>query len=103
MSWKSCKSGSGRGHWKRADFIGNALVLYSTLSYGRVHSVIHQRQLRQQKHPTVFGFSPSVWPKPRDWGDYIDVTGYWFLKKPADWQPPANLDQRGHLAENGRL
>jgi UDP:flavonoid glycosyltransferase YjiC (YdhE family) len=39
-------------------------------------SVIHQRQLRQQKHPTVFGFSPSVWPKPRDWGDYIDVTGY---------------------------
>ncbi len=55
-------------------------------------SVIHQRQLRREKHPTVFGFSPSVWPKPRDWGDHIDITGYWFLEKPSDWQPPNDLE-----------
>jgi hypothetical protein len=26
-----------RGHWKRADFVGNALVFYSTISCGEVH------------------------------------------------------------------
>lgn len=54
-------------------------------------SVIPQRQLRNQKQPTVFGFSPSVLPKPPDWGDHIAITGYWFLEKPSDWQPPDDL------------
>jgi sterol 3beta-glucosyltransferase len=53
--------------------------------------VIHQRQLRREKNPTVFGFSPSVWPKPPDWGGHIDVTGYWFLEAPNDWEPPDGL------------
>ncbi len=44
-----------------------------------------------QNMPVVYGFSPSVVPKPSDWGDHIEVTGYWFLDRPADWQPPADL------------
>jgi UDP:flavonoid glycosyltransferase YjiC (YdhE family) len=41
--------------------------------------------------PILYGFSPSVIPKPPDWGDHIHVTGYWFLDPPADWAPPPAL------------
>jgi len=30
-------------------------------------------------HPILYGFSPSVIPKPPDWDHHIHVTGYWFL------------------------
>ncbi len=48
------------------------------------------RETRKQRIPTIYGYSPSVLPKPRDWDDHIHVTGYWFLDEPA-WQPPARL------------
>jgi sterol 3beta-glucosyltransferase len=41
--------------------------------------------------PWLFGYSPSVLPKPLDWNDYHHVTGYWFLDPPPGWQPPAEL------------
>jgi UDP:flavonoid glycosyltransferase YjiC (YdhE family) len=41
--------------------------------------------------PTLYGFSPSVIPKPADWGDDIYVTGYWFLDSADDWTPPSDL------------
>jgi UDP:flavonoid glycosyltransferase YjiC (YdhE family) len=41
--------------------------------------------------PWLFGYSPSVLPKPPDWEDYHHVTGYWFLDPPAAWQPPPEL------------
>lgn len=41
--------------------------------------------------PTLYGFSPSVLPKPAEWGDHIHVTGYWFLPSEAGWQPPTAL------------
>ncbi|HLV35212.1 MAG TPA: glycosyltransferase, partial [Spirillospora sp.] len=40
--------------------------------------------------PVVYGYSPSVLPKPSNWGEFIHVTGYWFLDQP-DWTPPAAL------------
>ncbi len=39
----------------------------------------------------LYGFSPSVLPKPPDWADDHHVTGYWFLHAPPAWQPPADL------------
>ena len=45
----------------------------------------------QRKHPCLYGYSPSVLPKPRDWQEWQHVTGYWFLERPSDWQPPADL------------
>lgn len=39
----------------------------------------------------LYGFSPAVLPKPPDWGDDVHITGYWFIRKPEDWQPPARL------------
>jgi sterol 3beta-glucosyltransferase len=43
-----------------------------------------------QQYPTLYGFSPSVIPKPADWHN-TEVTGYWFLDESADWTPPADL------------
>jgi UDP:flavonoid glycosyltransferase YjiC (YdhE family) len=41
---------------------------------------------------SLFGFSPSVLPKPPDWGDNVHVTGYWFLDLQTNWKPPRDLE-----------
>lgn len=51
----------------------------------------HFGQLYQQKAPFLYGYSPTVVPRPRDWGEGIHVTGYWFLDSGAQWVPPAEL------------
>ncbi len=48
-------------------------------------------KLERQHYPSVYGYSPNVVPKPADWGDWLDVTGYWFLERSSDWQPPTDL------------
>jgi sterol 3beta-glucosyltransferase len=40
--------------------------------------------------PTLYGFSPSVIPKPTDWKN-TEVTGAWFLDAEPDWTPPEAL------------
>jgi sterol 3beta-glucosyltransferase len=35
--------------------------------------------------------SPRVLPPPGDWDRSTSVTGYWFLDRQKDWQPPAHL------------
>jgi UDP:flavonoid glycosyltransferase YjiC (YdhE family) len=47
---------------------------------------LHQRQV-----PILYGYSPAVMPRPADWTPWIHVTGYWFLERASDWQPPADL------------
>jgi sterol 3beta-glucosyltransferase len=47
--------------------------------------------LQQEKQTILYGYSPQVIPIPKDWGDFIQVTGYWFLDPPAGWQPPMDL------------
>jgi len=44
---------------------------------------------RQQ--PFLYGYSPSIIPKPPDWPDWLNVTGYWFLPQKKNWQPPEKL------------
>jgi UDP:flavonoid glycosyltransferase YjiC (YdhE family) len=41
--------------------------------------------------PVLYGFSPSVIPKPIDWSDRLHVIGYWFLEQMKDYQPPKEL------------
>ena len=41
--------------------------------------------------PVLYGFSPSIIPKPNDWGEHIHVTGYWFAPAAAEWHPPSAL------------
>jgi sterol 3beta-glucosyltransferase len=48
---------------------------------------------RMSQVPTLYAYSPAVVPKPADWSDSAHVTGYWFLDRPAQWQPsPALVD-----------
>lgn len=41
--------------------------------------------------PVFCGVSPSVIPKPADWGKNVHMTGYWFLDAGDDWTPPPAL------------
>ena len=41
--------------------------------------------------PTLYSYSPTVLPKPKDWPDWVHVTGYWFLESEPNWQPPVDL------------
>lgn len=49
----------------------------------------HIRALRRLPH--LFGYSPSILPKPADWPAGAHVTGYWFLDGPAGYTPPPDL------------
>lgn len=60
-----------------------------TLGLGPLSWSDELRQLRRLPH--LFGYSPTVLPKPWDWGDRISVTGYWFLDQPIDYAPPPQL------------
>ena len=37
------------------------------------------------------GFSPSFIPRPKEWGDWVQITGYWFLPDSSIWTPPPAL------------
>ncbi|MBD2359075.1 glycosyltransferase family 1 protein [Tolypothrix sp. FACHB-123] len=48
------------------------------------------KHINLHNYPILYGFSPSVIPKPLDWQN-THVTGYWFLDPAADWTPPSAL------------
>ncbi len=50
------------------------------------HHAYHQRP-----NPVLYAFSPHVVPKPRDWGEHITITGYWFMDEGAGWHAPKSL------------
>lgn len=43
-----------------------------------------------RQHPILYGFSPSLIPKPSDWFN-THVCGYWFVDTASDWTPPPAL------------
>jgi sterol 3beta-glucosyltransferase len=49
------------------------------------------RDADRRRVPLLYGFSPVVIPKPSDWGEWIEVTGYWFLPEP-EWRASAALE-----------
>ncbi len=51
------------------------------------------RSLQRSRWPILYGYSPSVLPKPADWGDWLHVTGYWFLDADPAWAPPRGLQE----------
>lgn len=42
--------------------------------------------------PVLYGYSPTVIPRPADWEEHINVTGFWFLDTDQSWQPPRSLE-----------
>jgi len=49
------------------------------------------REIFEERWPILYGYSPTVLPRPAEWGPRIHVTGYWFLDRSDEWQPPADL------------
>jgi len=42
--------------------------------------------------PVIYALSPSVFPRPEEWGPSIHMSGFWFDDAPAPWSPPADLE-----------
>jgi sterol 3beta-glucosyltransferase len=47
--------------------------------------------LYQRNIPQIYGYSPTVVPKPADWPDRFVVSGYWFLDQAGEFKPPVEL------------
>jgi sterol 3beta-glucosyltransferase len=43
--------------------------------------------------PYLYGFSPSVVPRPDDWPEWHVISGYWFLDRHPSWSPPEALQR----------
>lgn len=41
--------------------------------------------------PVLYGYSPTVVPRPGDWRPGLDVVGYWWPALPTSWRPPREL------------
>ncbi|MCX6047210.1 MAG: glycosyltransferase [Chloroflexi bacterium] len=57
-----------------------------------------ERMQRGQPVPKLYAYSEHVVPSPADWDAATFVTGYWFLEREEEWQPPADL---GAFLEKG--
>lgn len=50
-----------------------------------------------QGYPILYGCSPSLLPRPRDWAPEVELCGAWHLPQPA-WSPPPAL---GRFLDDG--
>ena len=48
-------------------------------------------RLDRERQLVLYPFSRAVFPKPAGWGDWTEVTGYWFLDARVDPEPPDDL------------
>jgi sterol 3beta-glucosyltransferase len=44
-----------------------------------------------RKEPAIISCSNFVFPRPADWDENIHQYGYWFVKEPKEFTPPAEL------------
>ena len=56
----------------------------------RLNGPFNTPEWKQQ--PFLYGYSPSIIPRPSDWPEWLHVTGYWFLPSNNDWKPPEELE-----------
>lgn len=49
------------------------------------------KALARSDMPVLYGYSPSVLPRPKDWPQSHHVTGFWFLDAADDWTAPSDL------------
>ncbi|MBN2737571.1 MAG: glycosyltransferase family 1 protein [Spirochaetales bacterium] len=49
------------------------------------------KKLFSKQQTMLYGYSPNVFPSPRDWSPLQYPAGYWFWHKKDDYQPPESL------------
>jgi hypothetical protein len=47
--------------------------------------------IHRAKVPFTYCWSPTLIPKPKDWGPHIDISGFFFLDLASQYQPPDDL------------
>ncbi len=57
-----------------------------TLSQAAATTVLHRLRI-----PYTYCWSPALIPKPKDWGNYISISGFYFLSLASNYQPAADL------------
>ncbi|ETI19595.1 hypothetical protein G647_09429 [Cladophialophora carrionii CBS 160.54] len=62
-----------------------------TLGLEPVSTLWAPGQLSRLKVPMTYLWSPSLVPKPQDWGPEIDIAGYVFLDLAKSYKPPPDL------------
>ncbi|KAF6828791.1 Sterol 3-beta-glucosyltransferase UGT80B1-like protein 5 [Colletotrichum plurivorum] len=63
----------------------------ASLGLEPVPSTEGHRLLELLQVPFTYCWSPSLVPKPSDWGSHIDISGF-FFREPAAYTPPEDLD-----------
>ena len=57
------------------------------ISFSGPHRYLHRKRVL-----LLYSISPTILPKPRDWGRWVHVTGYWHRSEHSTWQPPVDLE-----------
>ncbi|YCK38406.1 glycosyltransferase [Actinomadura sp. ATCC 39365] len=70
---------------------GSAKELRARLGLPPISSREAYRRREAAHWPVLHGFSPAVLPRPADWRDGLEVTGYWWPVRPAGWRPDPRL------------
>ena len=65
----------------------------TTLGLEPVSTLWAPGQLSRLKVPTTYLWSPSLCPKPKDWGPEIDIAGYVFLDLASSFKPEDKLEK----------
>ncbi|MFE6862940.1 glycosyltransferase [Nocardia sp. NPDC057668] len=61
------------------------------LGLPRVSARTLRRRRTAAEWPILHGFSPTLVPRPADWRPGLEVMGFWWPARPADFEPPAAL------------
>jgi len=100
---------AGRGLYHRATYLWSARLFWrlllkpinkarrETLDLPPYAANWLYTQLRRQAIPMLYYFSSAVLPRPADWNECSQLTGYWYLDDSrgvqSDWQPSPELAQ----------
>ncbi|OLN86655.1 Sterol 3-beta-glucosyltransferase UGT80B1-like protein 5 [Colletotrichum chlorophyti] len=95
---KSDKRSTNHASYAAVEFLtwqglGDLVNAWRTASLGLepVPSTEGHRLLEVLQVPFTYCWSPSLVPKPSDWGPHIDISGF-FFRDPAPYTPPSDLE-----------
>jgi UDP:flavonoid glycosyltransferase YjiC (YdhE family) len=72
---------------------GTTMPFASGMKAGRDALGVKGRSVARDGQPILYGFSRHVVPVPIDRDRRRHVTGWWFHDAPADWRPPAGMEE----------
>ena len=62
-----------------------------TLDMGILSQAAATSMLHRLRIPYTYCWSPSLIPKPQDWGSHINISGFYFLSLASNYQPEPEL------------